>query len=611
MKKLFTFFALALFSAIGLGGGNVALAATVETYDFAAFVAGGAPTLTLTSTEVKQEGTNAKTLYVVGDQTNTNGTNLNLKRIALCSHPKSNITMRWMWRSNSDRNKAYQNGLAGNWNKNGSEVTSFNISILKLYQGDKVTITYAIQSGKSAQIHVCSSGVLTGLEEGGTITSNTTYTVAKDGNLDMYVLNNNMAIQKIVIESDKVAESVEAPTMSVVGAYNGDRIVEIASKKTNNNNPTTTYFTLDGSDPTTSSTVYSGNITISSTDSPGSDGKVLVKALTVKNDDASVKSEIKQLLVENLGTTVQLNAPSYYISMQPKGNYVAPQYGFSSNQSDVVGNPSVSYFYQVNGGDEKAGSSFTPTAKCSLTIIARSEGYAENSTTIDINAYLLKKVKDYDFTAFKEHSEETVGDMKLINGKGCQAYALATDAIENITLDNITLMWAVTANKALGLYARTDAGKVTYNGAFPEGSVILYKDIDDASYLSTSNVLNIAQYGSVKSMEVYNALTDEELEEWEKIQNSFIPVDGPTYDPDKAPEGGIESATRPEHGMATSPSDTTQNDNTNGTATGINGAEAEAQIVSIVNVNGAKVNSLQKGINIVTYSNGKRVKIMK
>ena len=91
----------------------------------------------------------------------------------------------------------------------------------------------------------------------------------------------------------------------------------------------------------------------------------------------------------------------------------------------------------------------------------------------------------------------------------------------------------------------------------------------------------------------------------------FIPGDGPTYDPDKAPEGGIESATRPEHGMATPPSDTTQNDNTNGTATGINGAEAEAQIVSIVTVNGAKVNTLQKGINIVTYSNGKRVKVLK
>lgn len=93
--------------------------------------------------------------------------------------------------------------------------------------------------------------------------------------------------------------------------------------------------------------------------------------------------------------------------------------------------------------------------------------------------------------------------------------------------------------------------------------------------------------------------------------DEFIPGDGPTYDPDKAPEGGIESATRPEHGMVTPPSDTTQSENTNGTATGINGAEADAQIVSIVTVNGAKVNSLQKGINIVTYSNGKRVKIMK
>ncbi|MCI6509723.1 MAG: chitobiase/beta-hexosaminidase C-terminal domain-containing protein [Prevotella sp.] len=610
MKKLFTLFTLALLAALGLGGGNVALAA-VETYDFAEFVAGGVPDLTLTSTEVIQAGTNAKTLYVVGNQTNKNGTTtLSLNRIALCSHSKSNFNMKWVWRSSSSN--AYQNGLGGSWNGKGSAVTSFNISILKLYQGDKVTITYAIRSGKSAQPHVCSSGVLTGLDAGAIIASKTTYTVAKDGNLDMYVTDNNMAIQKIVIESDKVAESIESPAISVVGAYNGARIVKIASKKTNEENPTTTYYTLDGTDPTTSSAVYSGNITVSPTDSPDGDGKVVVKALTIKTGNASVKSDISQLLVENLGTTVQLNAPSYYIaSMQPKGSYVAPEYGFSSNQSDVIGTPSVSYFYQVDGGEVKAGSSFTPTAKCSLSIIARSEGYAENSTTIDINAYLLKKVKDYDFTAFKEHSEETVGSMSNINGKGCQAYALATDAIENITLDNITLMWAITANKALGLYARTDAGKVTYNGAFPEGSVILYKDIYNASYWSTSNVLNIALYGSVKSMEVYNALTDEELEEWEKIQNSFIPVDGPTYDPDKAPEGGIESATRPEHGMATSPSDTTQSDNTNGTATGINGAEAEAQIVSIVNVNGAKVNSLQKGINIVTYSNGKRVKVLK
>ena len=91
----------------------------------------------------------------------------------------------------------------------------------------------------------------------------------------------------------------------------------------------------------------------------------------------------------------------------------------------------------------------------------------------------------------------------------------------------------------------------------------------------------------------------------------FIEVEGSPYDPDKAPEGGIESATRPDHGLVDAPSDTTENNQQNGTATGINSAEAGSEIVSIVTANGAKVNTLQKGINIVTYSNGKRVKVIK
>lgn len=93
--------------------------------------------------------------------------------------------------------------------------------------------------------------------------------------------------------------------------------------------------------------------------------------------------------------------------------------------------------------------------------------------------------------------------------------------------------------------------------------------------------------------------------------SGFIEVEGSPYDPDKAPEGGIESATRPDHGLVDAPSDTTENNQQNGTATGINSAEAGSEIVSIVTANGAKVNTLQKGINIVTYSNGKRVKVIK
>lgn len=115
-------------------------------------------------------------------------------------------------------------------------------------------------------------------------------------------------------------------------------------------------------------------------------------------------------------------------------------------------------------------------------------------------------------------------------------------------------------------------------------------------------------YLPVNSSLVSLAVTDSPI----SVEDSgFIEVEGSPYDPDKAPEGGIESATRPDHGLVDAPSDTTENNQQNGTATGINSAEAGSEIVSIVTANGAKVNTLQKGINIVTYSNGKRVKVIK
>ena len=166
-------------------------------------------------------------------------------------------------------------------------------------------------------------------------------------------------------------------------------------------------------------------------------------------------------------------------------------------------------------------------------------------------------------------------------------------------------------------YAREFADKVINLGigdkviGFTCSAVNLSEVCSDEIVLSKTKTLKYLAEGSADNAALDYLYIEKTGNVVESNGEDFIPGDGPTYDPDKAPEGGIESATRPEHGMATSPSDTTQNDNTNGTATGINGAEAEAQIVSIVNVNGAKVNSLQKGINIVTYSNGKRVKVLK
>ena len=100
--------------------------------------------------------------------------------------------------------------------------------------------------------------------------------------------------------------------------------------------------------------------------------------------------------------------------------------------------------------------------------------------------------------------------------------------------------------------------------------------------------------------------------------DDFINVDNGGYDPenglnpsDDFPTGSIESPTRPENGLITFPSDDTENADQNGTVTGIDNASAAASVVAIYTANGKRVNTLQKGLNIVTLSDGSRIKVIK
>lgn len=491
--------------AIGAMGGASSVQAATETYDFASFVAQGTPTLKLTSTSVEQSGTNAKTVYVVGSQTSGSIT-LDLNRIALCSDATTNNQMRWIWRA--DKSNAYKNGLGGTWNKNGTAVTSYNISILELTKGDKVTITYAIRLGKPAELHVCSGNIIStdgteakALKAEGVVASNTTYTVLNDGNLDMYNTNDNMAIQKIVIESNNIEESIEKPELSIVGANGGDRIVSIKTNKTNADNATTTYYTTNGEDPTTSSKVYNGNITITSSDVKV--GKVLVKAMTVKTDDNNIKSEISTLELYDVGTYLTLNAPEINISFKQNGENYIPVYNFSSDQSSIVGTPAVTYSYEINSSNGTA-TSYEATEKGTLKVIVSADGYTSAENTVVINNLLFNKSYNYDFSTLTTHSETTVGSQTKYNSIGCQAYSLESDAFENITLNNMSQLWAITAGKTVGLMSRVGKGSVTYTGSFPEGSYFV-----GDNYASSTNVLSYSQYGVVKELSVYTPLATE------------------------------------------------------------------------------------------------------
>ncbi len=106
---------------------------------------------------------------------------------------------------------------------------------------------------------------------------------------------------------------------------------------------------------------------------------------------------------------------------------------------------------------------------------------------------------------------------------------------------------------------------------------------------------------------------------WKKDNSDdFINVDNGGYNPengldpsDDFPTGSIESPTRPENGLITFPSDDTENADQSGAVTGIDNASAAASVVAIYTANGKRVNTLQKGLNIVTLSDGSRIKVIK
>ncbi len=99
--------------------------------------------------------------------------------------------------------------------------------------------------------------------------------------------------------------------------------------------------------------------------------------------------------------------------------------------------------------------------------------------------------------------------------------------------------------------------------------------------------------------------------------DSFMEGDSPNYNPENGlvpseefPTGSIESPTRPENGLITFPEDNSEKEDASGAVTGIDNAQAGKCIVRINSVGGALLGKLQKGVNIVTYSDGSRATVI-
>lgn len=351
-----------------------------------------------------------------------------------------------------------------------------NLAILNLKKGDKVIVNTATPL---SNIVNGTGDVLVG--------ENCEFIVSNDGTFGFTMTRRSGKtswdywLKKITIYRDISDDYCEAPTYSIVGAFGNSRTIKLSCETTG----ATIYYSETLKE--TSEEGWEKYSDLISTDKP------VIYAFAKAGE---AKSEIKTINT-TAGTYLTLNAPEINISFKQNGENYIPVYNFSSDQSSITGTPAVTYSYEINSSNGTA-TSYEATEKGTLKVIVSADGYTSAEKTVIINNILFNRSYNYDFSTLTSHSETTVGSQTKYNSIGCQAYSLESDAFENITLNNMSQLWAITAGKTLGLMSRVGKGSVTYTGSFPEGSYFV-----GDNYASSTNVLSYSQYGFVKELSVY------------------------------------------------------------------------------------------------------------
>lgn len=352
-----------------------------------------------------------------------------------------------------------------------------NLAILNLKKGDKVIVNTATPL---FNIVNGTGDVLVG--------ENCEFIVSNDGTFGFTMTQRGKRtswdywLKKITIYRDITDDYCEVPTYSIVGAFGNSRTIKLSCETTD----ATIYYSETLKE--TSEEGWEKYSDLISTDKP------VIYAFAKAGE---AKSEIKTINT-TAGTYLTLNAPEINISFKQSGDNYIPVYNFSSDQRSIVGTPAVTYSYEINSSNGTA-TSYEATEKGTLKVIVSADGYTSAEKTVAINNLLFNKSYNYDFSTLTTHSEEKVSDnMTQYNGAGCDAYKLESNEFENITLNGMSQLWAITKKYTVGLMARTGKGSITYTGSFPEGSFFV-----GDNYASTTNVLSYSQYGVVTKLSVY------------------------------------------------------------------------------------------------------------
>ena len=240
------------------------------------------------------------------------------------------------------------------------------ISILNLKEGDKVTVYY------TGKILFCDNPVtnIEGISAQWTdCVSETPYTLTADGNFNIQWKKTKTVISKITVETT-ATETVSTPGIAVTGVNGINRTVTITPGLGSFGSAVSTYYTINGEDPTNASEAYTEPITLSET--------ATVKAVSMLADGTT--SAIASLEVA-AGEAIKLFANATLSDITEAGS----TYVFSVTNNNLIGTPSITFSYTY-GDATGEGAAYTAAGAGKLSVIASAEGY-ESSDALEVNVY--------------------------------------------------------------------------------------------------------------------------------------------------------------------------------------------------------------------------------
>ena len=326
-------------------------------------------------------------------------------------------------------------------------------------------------------------------------------------------------LDNILLTTVSDDEAVTTPSIAV--AYAGaNRTVTITPGESSESNAVTTYYTLDGSDPTSSSSVYSLPLDI--------DADCTVKAISISS--TSVASTIASQTV-TVGK-LKLATPTFTKTGYADGSYTV---SMSSNQSGLAYPPaSTTLYYSIDGGAATAYSSAISVAAGSTVtgyVTATNYTNSDNANLTTAVRPVLAEVWSIDFAgqATEDKGAVTVGtEAFTANGTSFGNISGAFTSNDNFGVKTGS-SWLL-RNNSRGLYSGNGSGTPVgvagltagqyikmvvsdMNSRSASGAASLVEDMSTTTELyivanedGNANI-NFNRYAYIKSIAVCNVVT--------------------------------------------------------------------------------------------------------